>query len=143
MERIKFNRGYKEYCINDDENAVIRINTTDIRIINRIDTAMKNLKNIVHDFLALVQEEQQDEKIISALADLEKKAREQINYIFNSDVCTAAFGNMSCLSMCDGQPVCMNFIEAIVPIIKRDVEAEQKLSSKRIEKYTSQAKKFK
>lgn len=143
MENIKFNSGYKEYSINNDETAVIKINTTDISIINRIDTGIKNLKRILNDFSALVREEQQDEKIISAIADLEKKSREQINYMFNSDVCTAAFGNMSCLSMCDGQPICMNFIEAIVPIIKRDIEAEQQLSSKRIEKYTSQAKKFK
>lgn len=36
MTSLKFDDGYKEYSINGDESRVIRINTTDFAIFDRI-----------------------------------------------------------------------------------------------------------
>ena len=40
MQKLVFDRGYKEYQIGDDENAVIRINTTDVGILARLNKAV-------------------------------------------------------------------------------------------------------
>ena len=142
MEKITFNSGYKEYQINDDENAVIRINTTDMSILDRINEVKKSLNGIMNKYKDLEKENLSTDEAIPFLSKCDKDIRKQINYIFGSDVCTAAFGTSNCISPCGGQPLFMNFLDAIIPIIEKDVIAEQKLSSKNIEKYTSQAKKF-
>lgn len=46
MQKLVFDRGYKEYQIGDDENAVIRINTTDVGILARLNEAVKNIEQI-------------------------------------------------------------------------------------------------
>ena len=54
MQKLVFDRGYKEYQIGDDENAVIRINTADVgilatrqsRILSRFRRSMKTLKKL-------------------------------------------------------------------------------------------------
>ena len=142
MEKISFNNGYKEYKINDDENAVIRINTTDMKIIDRANEAKKNFNEIMKKYEDIENQNLPDDKVFSLVSECDRDIREQINYIFGSDVCTAAFGNANCISPCGGQPLFMNFINAIIPLIEKDIAKEQKLSAKKIEKYTSQAKKF-
>ena len=46
MQKLVFDRGYKEYQIGDDENAVIRINTTDVGILARLNEAVKSIEQI-------------------------------------------------------------------------------------------------
>ncbi len=46
MQKLVFDRGYKEYQIGDDENAVIRINTADVGILARLNEAVKNIEQI-------------------------------------------------------------------------------------------------
>lgn len=141
MEKISFNSGYKTYCINDDENAVIRINTTDIHIIDRITQAKKKLNEIMSEYSAINENDVTSDEAVKLMSEAEKKIREQINYVFGSDVCSAAFGITSCLSPVGGQPLFMNFLDAVLPIIEKDVLAERNATSKNIQKYTSQLKK--
>lgn len=146
MENLNFNKGYKAFKINDDENAVIRINTRDIKILERLKIASVKLKEIAKKYENLKSDDDNnvdENKIIKILSDCDKRAKEQIDYIFGEGVSKIVFGSMDCCSIVDGQPVFMGFLDAIIPIIEKDITGEQKLSARKIEKYTSQAKKFK
>lgn len=144
MEKLNFKTNVKRYSLNDDESCVISINTTDYAILDRIKKATKNIERLTEEYQEKKIDNDNDDEANALFVETDKEIRKQINYIFNSDVCTMAFGNTNCFSLCDdGSALFENFINAVVPVIKSDIEAAQEKQNKRIEKYTSQAKKFK
>ena len=139
MQKLVFDRGYKEYQIGDDENAVIRINTTDVGILARLNEAVKNIEQIQKKYENAEKAESTD--AIQLITECDKDIREQINYIFDSDVCTVAFGEVNCLSLVGGKPIFENFLEVLIPVMQADFESAQKISDEKVGKYTSQVKK--
>ena len=141
MEKLNINLGYKEYTINDDENAVIRINTTDFGLIDRLNNMRKKAGDIVAKLEQIKQSEDED-AILTAIGEAGNSMRALIDEVFGEGTSNNVFGGINCLSFAGGQPVALNFLDAIVPIIQADIEKEQKASDKRIKKYTETAKKF-
>lgn len=139
MQKLVFDRGYKEYQIGDDENAVIRINTTDVGILARLNEAVRNIEQIQKKYENAEKAESTD--AIQLITECDKDIREQINYIFCSDVCTAAFGEVNCLSLVGGKPIFENFLEVLIPVMQADFESAQKISDEKVGKYTSQVNK--
>ena len=142
MEKLNFDKGYKTYCINDDENAVIRVCTTDFGLINRLNTMRENAVAIIKELDAVKQSESES-AVLSAIDEAGEKVQALIDEVFGAGTSSVVFGGINCLSFAGGQPVALNFLDAIIPIIKKDLEKEQKASGKRIQKYTETAKKFK
>ena len=66
--------------------------------------------------------------------------REQLNYIFGTDVSTPAFGTMNSLTFVDGVPVFVGFLNALLDEVTADITAEQKKAEKSIAKYVNQVK---
>lgn len=139
MNNINYDDGYKSYTLNNDENKVIRINTTDMSILKRLNTARKNIQKISDELSKINEDKMSVDDIINRLDDCDKKIRAEINYIFGSDVATLVFGITNCASMSGGQPLFMRFINGVIPVIENDIKSEQ---GKKIAKYTSQAKKL-
>lgn len=137
MQTISFDNGIKEYAINGDENNVIRFNPTDFGLVERIKKAQKKIEELEKHYNKAEKTQENAEKI---LIDYDRKIRDQINYVFNSDVCTAAFGSTNCMTICAGQPLYQNFLEAVIPILEKDINTESKKAQKRISRYTSQVK---
>lgn len=155
MNNINFNDGFKEYTINNDPNKVIRFNPSDFNIINRIAETMTAIEKIAEemsksdipiklDGTAADEADSIKGELTRAggiAAETDRRIKEQINYIFGSDVCSVAIGDVSCLASVGGMPLYQRFIEAFIPVIRADVEAEKKASAQRVEKYTKSAKK--
>ena len=142
MGNLKINLGYKEYTINDDENAKIRINTTDFGLIDRLNKMRNKAGDIVAE-LEEIKQSEDEEIILSAITISDEKIRALIDEVFGEGTSNNVFGGINCLSLAGGQPVALNFLDAIMPVIQADIEKEQKASDKRIKKYTETAKKFK
>lgn len=137
MQSIDFNSGnYKEYAINGDENRVIRINVSDVGIITRIQDAMSKADNIAEE----VSEREKKEDKTQLLREYDQRARDMVNSIFESDVCTAALGGINVFSMgSNGKPVLVNFLEALLAVVVQEIKSAQtaaqiKLEEK-VEKY--------
>lgn len=137
MQSIDFNGGnYKEYAINGDENRVIRINVSDVGIITRIQDAMSKADNIAEE----VSEREKNEDRTQLLKEYDQRAREMVNDIFGSDVCTAALGSVNVFSVAsNGKPVLFNFLEALLAVVVQEIKSTQtaaqiKLEEK-VEKY--------
>lgn len=136
MKNLNVNIGIKEYSINGDTSRILRVNTTDINILTRLDKAETELMKIASQY------ENIGEKItVEVITDLDTKVREQVDYIFDGKVSDIIFGNTNCISVAGGQPIFMNFLDVILPVIKSDIAEEQEKSEKKISKYTSQVKK--
>lgn len=141
MESLNFKTNIKTYCINDDASKAIAINTTDYAILDRIKKSLKSIEQIEQDYKDKTINN--DDEANTLFVEADAKVRDQINYIFGSDVCSNAFGNVNCLSLCDdGSTLFENFLNAIVPIIRKDITNAQKKQSKRIDKYVLQAQQF-
>jgi hypothetical protein len=149
MQSIRFDDGYKEFMINDDPNRVIRFNPADYGILERFDTASKEMMQELEalgDDIDLNPDgtpnvpESELEEAAKLLAKSRKIICDKIDYIFGSPVSEVAFGTQSPLSSVKGLPLFERFINAARPIIEKEVMAEQKASQKRVEKYTKQVK---
>ena len=140
MRSLNFNTGIKEFDINGDKNKIIRIDTTDINLGQRIEKAQKELEKIAKKYEIVVKSGKLEKKPFEVMTKYDKLVREQIDYMFDSPVSEIVFGNTNSLSVCGGNPLFENFLNAILPEIENDINEEQKNSAKRIEKYTSQVK---
>ena len=137
-----FEEGYKVYDINGDPDRVIKVSTTDYSIITRFQEAEFKIKEKVKDYnnINIKPDGTADtdaEEAIAAIADLTSFIEEQINYIFNSDISGIVFNGQSCLSTFKGVPLYERFLDAIIPVIEKDLKAEVKESQKRVQKYTN------
>lgn len=147
MNNIDFNtRGYKEYSLNGDENAVIRFNPSDFNFRERLkqmDTDARKVFVEQGKFFEKRGKRLTNDEVFDKLNEADKAIREIINKAFDSDICTLAFGNANCLSFCGGKPMFINFLEAIVPAISKDITEEKEKAEEIIKTYTDQAKNFK
>lgn len=142
MQNICFDDGFKEFTLNNDPNKVIRFNPSDFSILERFNAAQKKIdeayKNI-NEYIKINNDGSPGDELeetAEAISKVNELVREQVDYIFDSNVSSAVFGNQSPLSMVKGVPFFERFISAAQPFIEREIVAEQKASQKRIEKYT-------
>lgn len=136
MQSISFDEGYKEFAINNDENRVIRFNPKDFGILTRMEDALS-------DFEALEKKlkDGNEEEFTNNLREAEKVVHEKIDSIFNANVHDIIFNHQSPISLVGGEFLFMRVIEALVPIVEKEVKYEMQKSEKRMSKYTEKYKK--
>lgn len=136
MQSISFDEGYKEFAINNDENRVIRFNPKDFGILTRMEDTLS-------DFEALEKKlkDGNEEEFTNNLREAEKVVHEKIDSIFNANVHDIIFNHQSQISLVGGEFLFMRVIEALVPIVEKEVKYEMQKSEKRMSKYTEKYKK--
>ena len=136
MQSISFDEGYKEFAINNDENRVIRFNPKDFGILTRMEDTLS-------DFEALEKKlkDGNEEEFTNNLREAEKVVHEKIDSIFNANVHEIIFNHQSPISLVGGEFLFMRVIEALVPIVEKEVKYEMQKSEKRMSKYTEKCKK--
>lgn len=142
MKSLNFNTNFKTFCINGDETRVISVDTTDIGILNRAEQAKGKLEKLLSESTEAIKNKTEAEQF-ELLSVYDTKMRKIINDIFNSDVSTQAFGNSNCLSFCGGQPLCVNFLNALISEIESDMKNEGIKARNNISKYTDQLQQLK
>ena len=137
MQSISFDEGYKEFAINNDENRVIRFNQKDFGILTRMEDTLS-------DFEALEKKlkDGNEEEFTNNLREAEKVVHEKIDSIFNANVHDIIFNHQSPISLVGGEFLFMRVIEALVPIVEKEVKYEMQKSEKRMSKYTEKYKKW-
>jgi hypothetical protein len=136
MQSISFDEGYKEFAINNDENRVIRFSPKDFGILTRMEDTLS-------DFEALEKKlkDGNEEEFTNNLREAEKVVHEKIDSIFNANVHDIIFNHQSPISLVGGEFLFMRVIEALVPIVEKEVKYEMQKSEKRMSKYTEKYKK--
>lgn len=135
MNNLEFDDGLKHLAINGDENRIIIINPTDIAVIKRYNEVIPQLDELSEKYKEIPQE-----KTVEAISELDKKAREFIDYIIGSPVSETVFGTANCLSYAGGQTIFENFLTAYMNYMTPAIKSEYEKSKKRIEKYTKHIK---
>lgn len=146
-QSINFDDGFKSYEINGDPQRVIRIDTADYGLIERLRNAEKNINAEMHKYENVKiksdgSADVDDETAADGIRDLGEFICGQFDYIFNSEVSDVLFGTASPLSTRGGVPLFERVFNAIVPIIETDIKSEQKKAEARIKKYEAEASRF-
>lgn len=146
MARLQINTGAKNYEIEDEKTGkllgVITIYPNDINIAKRIEVAEKNINALVNEAEVLANDDtKKEEDIIKSIYELDVKVKKELDIMFNSDVSETVFKGLNCFNLNNGKYFIERFLEMILPVITKELEASAKASNNRIDKYSSQASK--
>ncbi|MCQ2173314.1 MAG: hypothetical protein MJZ17_11310 [Bacteroidales bacterium] len=128
MKKLQFDNGIRELCINDNPNAVIRICTNDFSLPTRFQAMYDNVAKLLAEL----------EPSPEAFAKADKEIRAQVDTLLGSPVSDTVFGSVNCLTNAGGQPIVINFLEAVLPFIEESVKSENEAAKQRVSKYTEQ-----
>lgn len=118
-----------EYAINGDERNPIRINLRDVNLRRRIESAGARMDEIQQKYADLAT----PEDAIAADAEI----RELLNSVFDTDVCTPAFGDTNCLTEVDDLPLFAHFFRSFGAIIAEDIKAMIPPQESKVEQYVA------
>lgn len=146
MHSINFSDNLKSFSINGDESRVIRFNPADPNILVRADAAQKRIteKQSQIGTVKLLPDgtpaETPTEQARELLKEFDDLIREEINYIFNSDVYDTVFAGQSplCIVGEEKEFLFEAFLRAAMPIIQEGVDEFRVGSNARVEKYTKE-----
>ena len=135
MASIKVSTGLKVYDIEDENGNVrgqISFNPSDLGFYDRA-------TQFYDDMQTMVDSIENDDSIVGMekVSAADKMMKEKLNQLFDDENASkVVFGNQNCFNTLNGVSFVERFLNAFMPIIKKEFEKEQKSSQKRIEKYT-------
>lgn len=131
MQSISFDEGYKEFSINGDESRVIRFNPKDFGILTRMESTLSDFSELEKKL-----KESNEDDFVGVLKDVEETIYIKMDEIFNADVHDIIFNHQSPVALVGGEFLFMRVINAIIPIMEKEINKERKESEKRMAKYT-------
>ena len=135
MASIRVSTGLKVYDIEDENGNVrgqISFNPSDLGFYDRA-------TQFYDDMQTMVDSIENDDSIVGMekVSAADKMMKEKLNQLFDDENASkVVFGNQNCFNTLNGVSFVERFLNAFMPIIKKEFEKEQKNSQKRIEKYT-------
>ena len=135
MASIKVSTGLKVYDIEDENGNVrgqISFNPSALGFYDRA-------TQFYDDMQTMVDSIENDDSIVGMekVSAADKMMKEKLNQLFDDENASkVVFGNQNCFNTLNGVSFVERFLNAFMPIIKKEFEKEQKSSQKRVEKYT-------
>ena len=135
MASIKVATGLKVYDIEDENGNVrgqISFNPSDLGFYDRA-------TQFYDDMQTMLDSIENDDSIVGMekVSAADKAMKEKLNQLFDDENASkVVFGNQNCFNTLNGVSFVERFLNAFMPIIKKEFEKEKKNSQKRIEKYT-------
>ena len=135
MASIKVSTGLKVYDIEDENGNVrgqISFNPSDLGFYDRA-------AQFYDDMQTMIDSIENDDSIVGMekVSAADKMMKEKLNQLFDDENASkVVFGNQNCFNTLNGVSFVERFLNAFMPIIKKEFEKEQKSSQKRVEKYT-------
>lgn len=118
-----------EYAINGDESNPIRINLRDVNLRKRMDAASAQLEELEQKYAEI----RTPEDAIAADTEI----RRVLNAVFDTDVCTPAFGDTNCLTEVDDLPLFAHFFRSFGAVIAEDIKALAPEKPSRVDEYVA------
>lgn len=128
----------KRFRIDGDDNRVIELNTSDMTILNRLDEADRQLRELADKAnfeLADVEDENRD--IVKELLATDKQMREIIDYLFDAPVSDVCAPDGSMYDPFNGKYRFEHIMETLFVQYENNIAEEIKKMRKNVQKYTS------
>jgi TPP-dependent indolepyruvate ferredoxin oxidoreductase alpha subunit len=124
--------------------GTISFNPTDFNILKRFEEARKNILEAQKEFHDNDVELKNDgtpvdagSEIIQTVEKLNDLICDQIDYVFDAKISKTIFGNKSPLALIKGNLFFENFMNAVQPIIEKEINKQMAETEKKTSKYTS------
>lgn len=130
----------KKFSIDGDETRVIELDTGDTGILarwNGVQEWLMSAAQELEELSKLTPDEEQAVNVSRRFAEIDAGAKERLNFLFDSDVCTPIAGNGALIRFVNGDPLFMLILDTLVPLFEADIKIEYEKSKKRIEKHTA------
>lgn len=149
MKSLKFNEGLESFMVNDDPGRVIYFNPADPEIVNRLLNMQKSFQDYKpEEDIELNPDgtpKGEIEKEAAYIAEFTKAMRKAINDVFNADMFDTIFNGQSplCIVGSKGKEKYLfeEVIDALIGIINPAIEAYNRKSEKKTNKYLQDIKK--
>ena len=128
----------KRFRIDGDDNRVIELNTSDMTILNRLDEADRQLRELADKAnfeLADVEDENRD--IVKELLATDKQMREIIDYLFDAPVSDVCAPDGSMYDPFNGKYRFEHIMEALFVQYENNIAEEIQKMRKNVQKHTS------
>lgn len=128
----------KRFRIDGDDNRVIELNTSDMTILNRLDEADRQLRELANKAnfeLADVEDENRD--IVKELLATDKQMREIIDYLFDAPVSDVCAPDGSMYDPFNGKYRFEHIMEALFVQYENNIAEEIQKMRKNVQKHTS------
>lgn len=135
MASIKVVTGLKTYDIEDEHGNVrgqISFNPSDFGFYERANNFYDHMEKMIETI-------ENDETLVGVdkITEADRVMKKELNELFGDEHASdVVFGSQNCFNTLNGVSFVERFLNAFMPIIKKEFEKEKKNSQKRIEKYT-------
>ena len=131
----------KKFRLDRDNNRIIELNTSDLTIMSRLDEVYPRLMDFVGEAQAEINgtedDEQKNTKVYEQLLVIDKKMRELINFVFDSDVSDKAAPEGTMYDLFNGKFRFEYVIERLLDLYDTNFTNEYALLKKNVSKHTS------
>ena len=130
----------KRFRINGDNSKILELNTSDMRIASRLKEAYPRLNNLmdeVADEFNNLPDEVEDEETLTKVADavdkIDKKMRDEIDYIFDANVSEVCGSDGSMWDPIDGMFRYEHIIDKLAKLYENNLDKEFADMKRRVE----------
>ena len=144
MKEIRIDTGVVEYTLftSTGEKCIVAFNPTDTEFVNRLNSTFEELDRNQESYKKEVEDAGNNfRKIYEISVKRDTEMRALLDALFDKPICKDLFGDMNVYAMASGLPVWANFVMALIDETKDTFDAENKLSTSRIQKYMDKYKK--
>lgn len=133
----------KEFTINDDPTKILRLNTSDLSMITRLEKLYPKLRELAGNALAMFDAEESDDvetfiaKTSDSLIKIDTEMRRLIDELFDSNVSEMCAPEGTMYDPIEGKLRFEYIIEVLSQLYERDLKAEVEKTTAHISKYTS------
>lgn len=141
----------KRFRINGDNSKILLLNTSDLRVGARMQEAYEKLNNLMDDVVNRLGEvpdeageasEEQTADVFKALDEIDKEMREQVDYVFDSNVSEICASDGSMWDPLDGAFRYEHIMEAISGLYENNLSQEFAKMKGRVEDRSAKIKKM-
>ena len=123
----------KRYRINGDNDKIIMLNVSDMTIISRMQTGLKELRDIATEISGT---ELQGDQLSEFIRDCDEKMRDVLNVIFDYDVASVCAPDGTMVDPVDGQFMYEHIIENLSGLYENNLKEEYQKMQDRLKRHT-------
>ena len=132
----------KRFRIDGDDSRILELNTSDLNILARLQSAYPKLDTLSKKAAKKLTEDVSEEddivnsKFPEALAEIDKDMRELVDYIFDSNVSEICAPNGTMYDPYNGQLKYEHIIDTLAKLYENNIDNEVRLIKQRVKKHT-------
>lgn len=122
----------KKFRVNGDNSKILELNTSDLNIMSRLQIGYERLQKLMQEFTSTPN----DDNVLESFAKIDKAMREQLDFIFDSNVSELCGSGGSMYDPYNGMFRYEHILDTLTKLYANNLNDEYKKIKKRLSKHT-------